>query len=146
MSLLGPPSLVKTGFIDGFKNAQNFKGLMTIGPDGSSTIDRNPPEIVIERLENLHKRNPKDWLVLYNLGSWYLRDKQYCNSVRALEKAYQLRPNDPRSSFSLATSYRTLARAKDINIDIDTIIPSGLPPQIIEEMKKNYDPINQITN
>lgn len=137
MYFIGRPRLAKMSFLDGFRNARIFKGLMKVGPDGMSTIDENPPKIIIQRLEEAHERNPKDWLILYNLGDWYIREKQYCKSVEVLEELYALRPKDPRSTFALASAYRNLARAKDMNIDINQIFPPGTPKEVIE----NYDPI-----
>jgi tetratricopeptide (TPR) repeat protein len=134
--MFGPPSLNIMPFFWGFKISKLFRGLKTSDGFLPNSVDDLPIKLVIGRLEEIHNKKPKDWLILYILGDWYIRDKQYYKATIVLEKAYKLHPRDPRSTFALATAYRTLSRAQFLERNN---INSNLP--IFSDINKmEFDP------
>jgi len=54
---------------------------------------------------------PNEWIV-YFVASDKLADVgRYADSLRAAQRVVELKPNDPRSAYSLASAYYLLARA-----------------------------------
>jgi len=120
------PSLVQTGFLEGLLYARIFKGLVYFDAQYGSTIEHNSNHVIIERLEKTLIRKPKYWLALYQLGDWHSRDKRYFEAINILQKAYSIRPKDPRSTYALATTYRVLVRARFVGIDPKDILPASV--------------------
>ncbi len=63
-------------------------------------------------LEEALKDKPGEWILWYILGDLYQPLGEFAKSVRAGERCYELRPNDPRSPYALASNLRTLTHAK----------------------------------
>jgi tetratricopeptide (TPR) repeat protein len=49
--------------------------------------------------------------ILYSLADKYHETGYYAEALRATQKCVDLRPNDIRSTYALATSYNILSRA-----------------------------------
>jgi len=54
---------------------------------------------------------PNEWVIFYQLGGKYLETGQYAQALQACRRCVELKPNDIRSPYSLATAYNMLARA-----------------------------------
>lgn len=121
--MFDPPSLENMNFLDGFKVAKILKGLRTSFGEIPKNADELPIHQVIDRFEKAHQKNPKDWFICNQLGSLYLSTKQYGKSVEILKKGLDLRYNDIRSTYALATAYRQLTRAQFIGNPLDQICP-----------------------
>jgi tetratricopeptide (TPR) repeat protein len=104
--------------MDGFKLAKIFRGFSPEGTDTKQFIEQSLPSEVITHLESYMKENPNQWLIRYTIGDWYTRDNRYIDALNALDKAYEIRPRDPRSTYALATTYRILARARLVGFDV----------------------------
>ena len=63
-------------------------------------------------LEAAVEAKPREWVFWYALGDLYQPMGQFAESVRAAEKCVDLRPDDPRSLYALASNLRTLTHAK----------------------------------
>jgi hypothetical protein len=138
MCILGRPSLIRTGLLEGFRNAKLFKGLTYINSQQVASIENIPSPVIIQRLEEELAKRPKDWLVLYQLGDWYSREKRYGDAINVLKKAYRIRPRDPRSTFALATTYRMLTRAKYEGMDLKEILSARQLKLVTQE--SSFDP------
>lgn len=138
MAIFGRPSLIRTGFWEGFLTAKLFKGLVYIDSQQQSSIDNIPTSVIIQKLESVIEQEPKNWLALYCLGDWYSRDKRYAEAIKVLKKAYRIRPKDPRSAYALASTYRVLTRARFEGMDLREIFPSSQFRMISQE--GNFDP------
>ncbi len=69
----------------------------------------------IQLLREAVKAKPKEWVYWYALGDFHQSLAQVAESVRVCQTCYGLRPEDPRSVYSLATAYRLLTRAKYVD-------------------------------
>jgi len=109
-----PPSLEKMDFADGFKVARVFRGLRSASGDKPNSADDLDTFDKIIRIKLALQETPKDWFLLYILGSEYLQCKKYALAVKTLEEAFAVKPHDIRSTFALATAYRHLSRAHSL--------------------------------
>jgi len=91
-------------FIDGYKLAQAV---------GNHLSDRQnyTTEEFIEIAEKAIEKAPKEWVVLYALGTKYLDAGKYDDSIKVLGRSVEQRPKDIRSVYALATAYNMLTRA-----------------------------------
>jgi tetratricopeptide (TPR) repeat protein len=67
---------------------------------------RTLTERAILRLRQAAEQQPDEWMYWYALGDWCQRLDDWENSIDACRRCYELRPNDPRSAYALATAYR----------------------------------------
>lgn len=118
MSIFRKPSLMKTSLLDGFRLARIFRGFSPEGFDTKRFIEHSRPTEVISHLEPYLEENPNQWLIHYLLADLYTRDNRLIDALRVMEKAYEIRPRDPRSTYALATTYRILARARLVGFDV----------------------------
>lgn len=63
-------------------------------------------------LEKALACSPNEWVYLYALTDHFNRLKEYAKAVDTGERLVGLRPNDPRSTFTLGTVYRILGRSR----------------------------------
>jgi tetratricopeptide (TPR) repeat protein len=66
----------------------------------------------IEAAEKAAGQHPKEWVVFYALGDKYQQVGRYVDALRACKRCVELRPNDIRSVYALATAYNLLTRAE----------------------------------
>ena len=64
----------------------------------------------IRELQGRLVKNPSDAEALRDLGSIYLRARQFAEANNYLEQAFSHNPNDPKTLFNLALANETLAR------------------------------------
>lgn len=69
----------------------------------------------IDTLSTATEKNPNEWVYWYALADSCLSEGLYSLALKACEKCLQLRPNDPRSTYAIATLYRALTRARFID-------------------------------
>ncbi len=65
----------------------------------------------IHAAEKAAQRYPDEWIVFYALGDKYMEKGEYARALQACKRCVELRPNDIRSPYALATSYNVLVRA-----------------------------------
>ncbi|MFQ6000251.1 MAG: tetratricopeptide repeat protein [Anaerolineae bacterium] len=66
----------------------------------------------VQLLESAVEKEPNEWAYWSMLGDFCNRRGYHLEAVRACEKAMELRPNHPLSSYGLATAMRGLTKAK----------------------------------
>ena len=62
----------------------------------------------IQAGENAAKVHPNEWVVFYSLGTKYLELGQFARALNACKRVVELKPDDIRSAYALATIYNTL--------------------------------------
>lgn len=80
-------------------------------------LRRPPSESVADATSEQYARavelasleHPSNWLLIYVLGSKRLELNQLSAALAAALRCVELRPNDIRSAYSLATTYNTLS-------------------------------------
>ena len=65
----------------------------------------------IEAAEKAIVDHPNEWVIFYTLGDNYMDKGQYARALQACKRCVELRPNDIRSAYALATAYNVLTRA-----------------------------------
>lgn len=134
--------------IDSYKLAKIFRGFSPEGMDTKTFIERSLSAEVITHLESYMNENPNKWISHYVLGDWYMKDKRYVEALRVLEKAYDLKPRDPRSTYSLATAYRIFTRARlagyDVSFNDEDVVKfaneSGVSIRELLEIQSEFHP------
>jgi tetratricopeptide (TPR) repeat protein len=66
----------------------------------------------VEAAEAAAKEHPREWVVFYSLGDKYMALGEYARALQACKRCVELRPNDLRSAYALATAYNMLTRAE----------------------------------
>lgn len=66
----------------------------------------------IQLLQAKVAESPQEWVYWYALCDDLYAYDDYLGAVQAAQKCYDLRPNDPRSTFCLAVAYKFVAMAK----------------------------------
>jgi tetratricopeptide (TPR) repeat protein len=104
------PSLLSTSLIERLKL---ISALISVpSRSGNSPRSRAAKQEAVKVLEAKVREKPREWFFWYALGDWYIDLDDYAKAVHACEKCYELRPRDPRSAYSLATTLHVLTRAK----------------------------------
>ena len=96
--------IVGWSMFDGFRLTKALGG----------TIDtRKPhtPEALIAAAERAAAVHPDAWVLFYVLGDNYQQLGRYADAIRAGKHCVELRPNDIRSAYALASAYCMLTRA-----------------------------------
>jgi tetratricopeptide (TPR) repeat protein len=97
-------NIIKWSPIDGFRLAR------TVGRNL-----RNPSQYTAEEFiaaaEKAAEQHPNEWVVFYSLADKYQDVGRYADALRVCKRCVELRPNDIRSAYALATGYNLLARA-----------------------------------
>ena len=57
--------------------------------------------------------NPRDFRAFTNMGILYYEAKQLEDSARCFQKAIELKPDDPRGYYQLATVYKMMGRDEE---------------------------------
>lgn len=112
LSFWKPPSLVNLFGRDAWKANGILRPLResipSWEPDGEVQLRKS----AIPAFEAAIRKSPDEWIYYYMLCSFYLEDFRCVDAVRVGEKLLELRPNDPRSTYALATVYRKLTHAQ----------------------------------
>lgn len=80
---------------------------------------------VIEAMEEVYANHPNSWVLAYKLGDAYQDAGRYAESIVICTRCLELRPDDPRSRYALATAYR---------------MPGATSAQIIQQCKQVPEP------
>jgi len=76
---------------------------------------RNPsqytPEEFVAAADRALKKYPDEWVIYYTLGDNFQQLGLYAQALQATQKCVEIRPDDIRSAYALATSYNILTRA-----------------------------------
>ena len=75
----------------------------------------NPSKYTTEEFlaagERALKKYPNEWVAHYSLADKYQQMGYYAEGLRETQKCVEIRPDDIRSAYALATSYNLLTRA-----------------------------------
>jgi len=104
------PGISQWGLTDGMKLAR------TVGRHLSDRQTYSPQEF-IEAAEKAAREQPNEWVIWFTLGDKYQATGQYVQSLQACKRCVELRPNDIRSAYALATAYNILTRASWTTIE-----------------------------
>ena len=69
-------------------------------------------EEFIQAAEQAMKEYPDEWIVFYIAGDYYAQMGRYTDSLRAVKRCVELRPNEIRSAYALASAYNMFTRAE----------------------------------
>jgi len=98
------PKIIHWGFTDGHRLAR------TVGRHL-----RNPAQYTAEEFiaaaEKAAQEYPSEWVIFYSLGDKYQQVGRYADALRVCNRCVELKPNDIRSAYALATAYNVLTRA-----------------------------------
>jgi tetratricopeptide (TPR) repeat protein len=97
-------NITRWGITDGFRLAQ------TVGKELTDP-SRYATEEFITAAESALQKHPNEWVIYYSLGDKYQQMGYYANGLESTKKCVEIRPNDIRSVYALATSYNILTRA-----------------------------------
>lgn len=70
------------------------------------------PQEFVEAAEKAIKEYPNEWIVFYIAADYYAQLGRYLDALRALERCVQLKPDEIRSAYALATTYNLFTRAE----------------------------------
>lgn len=112
LSFWKPPSLVNLFGRDAWKANGILSPLKESIPPWEPDAEVQLRKRAIRAFEAAIRKSPNEWVYYYMLCSFYLEDIRYVDAVRVGEKLLELRPNDPRSTYALATVYRELTHAQ----------------------------------
>lgn len=107
---LAVSSISHWGLIDGMKLAR------TVGRHLANRQTPSPQEF-IEAAEKAARKHPDEWVIWFTLGDKCQAAGQYVRSLQACKRCVELRPNDIRSAYALATAYNVLTRASWVAIE-----------------------------
>lgn len=97
-------NISKWSLIDGFRLAR------TVGRNLRNRTEYTAEEFIVAA-EKAAKHHPNKWVVFFTLGDKYQEAGRYADALRVCKRCVELRPNDIRSAYALATAYNLLARA-----------------------------------
>jgi tetratricopeptide (TPR) repeat protein len=112
LSFWKPPSLVNLFGRDAWKANGILRPLKESIPPWEPDAEVQLRKRAIPAFEAAIRKSPNEWVYYYMLCSFYLEDIRYVDAVRFGERLLKLRPNDPRSTYALATVYRKLTHAQ----------------------------------
>ena len=115
LSFWKPPSLVNLFGRDAWKANGILRPLRENIPPWEPDAEVQLRKRAVPAFEAAIRKSPNEWIYYYMLCSFYLEDIRYVDAVRVGEKLLELRPNDPRSTYALATVYRQLTHAQYID-------------------------------
>lgn len=96
--------IIRWGLSNGFRLAQ------TVGKELNDP-SRYTTDEFIAAAERALKKYPNEWVIYYSLGDKYQQMGYYAEGLKATQKCVEIRPDDIRSVYALATSYNILTRA-----------------------------------
>ena len=88
------------------------RALATAPGSDSPLVDGQTMLASIDALQAATSRDSGEWVYWYALGDCYQSVRWFSEALAATARCYALRPEDPRSSYALATSFRLLSRAR----------------------------------
>jgi tetratricopeptide (TPR) repeat protein len=97
-------NIAKWSFIDGFRLARS------VGRNLPNPAQYTAEEFIVAA-EKAAKQHPTEWVVFFALGDKYQEVGRYADALRACKRCVELRSNDIRSTYALATAYNLLTRA-----------------------------------
>jgi tetratricopeptide (TPR) repeat protein len=103
-------SLLSYGFIERLKLGRALDSVTN--KFGFPQTSREATQEAVKVLEVKVREKPREWIFWHALGDYYCALGDYAKAVRVCEKCNELRPRDPRSTYSLATALRMLTRAR----------------------------------
>ena len=92
------------GMTDGMRLAQ------TVGKELNNS-SRYTTEEFVAAAERAIKKHPDEWVIYFTLGDKYQEHGYYTEGLKATQRCVQIKPNDIRSTYALATSYNLITRA-----------------------------------
>lgn len=98
------PNIIRLGITDRIRFGQ------TAGKELDDPT-RYTKEEFIAACERALKKYPNEWIIHYTLADKYQQMGYYAEGLRETQKCVEIRPNDLRSVYALATSYNILTRA-----------------------------------
>jgi tetratricopeptide (TPR) repeat protein len=96
--------IARWGLTDGIRLAR------TVGSNLRDRLRYTPAEFV-ESAERATKLHPNEWVVFFSLADKCMELGYLAKALQACKRAVELKPNDIRSTYALATAYNTLTRA-----------------------------------
>ena len=96
--------IIRWGLSDGNRLAR------TVGKELKNRSKYSTEEF-IGAAEIALKKHPDEWVIHYSLGDKYQEVGRYAEALKVTQNCVDLRPNDVRSTYALATSYNILTRA-----------------------------------
>ena len=96
--------IIRWGITDGFRLAK------TVGKELNDPSTYTTEEFVAAGKRALMKY-PDEWVIHYSIADKYQDLGYYAEGLRETQKCVEIRPNDIRSVYALATSYNLLTRA-----------------------------------
>lgn len=97
-------NILHWGLSDGLRLAQ------TVGKELDDPSKYTTEEFIFAA-ERALKKYPDEWVIYYTLGDKYQQMGYYAEGLKATQKCVEIRPDDIRSVYALATSYNILTRA-----------------------------------
>ena len=97
-------NIIRWGIRDGMRLARTV-GKYLRDPSQYTTLE------FIEAAEKAASKNPDEWAIFYSLGDKYMEIGQYARALQTCKRCVELKPNDIRSVYALATAYNILTRA-----------------------------------
>lgn len=82
----------------------------TVGSYLPDSTNYTPQEFIAAAQKTLQD-NPDEWIVLFMLGDNYQQAGHYAKALEVCKRCLELRPQDIRSAYALATVYNLLTRA-----------------------------------
>jgi hypothetical protein len=102
---MSAPKFVRWGATDGMRLAR------TVRPFLSNHLQYTPQEFV-QAAEKAAVQHPNEWVVFYSAADKYMAIGQYARALQCAKRATELRPNDIRSAYALATAYNVITRGE----------------------------------
>jgi len=117
------PNISRWGTTDGMRLARTV---------GKYLRDRSQytTQEFIDAAERAALEYPDDWVIFYSLGDKYMSIGQLARALTACKRCVELKPNDIRSAYALATAYNMLTRADwaSIKPEIEQFVQLLRPP------------------
>lgn len=96
--------IIRWGITDGLRLAK------TVGKELNDPSTYTTEEFLAAG-ERALKKYPDEWVIHYSIADKYQEMGYYAEGLRETQKCVEIRPNDIRSVYALATSYNLLTRA-----------------------------------
>jgi tetratricopeptide (TPR) repeat protein len=97
-------NIIRWGITDGMRLAKTLRGELN-DPSNYTT------EEFLAAGERALKKYPNEWVIHFVLADKYQEMGYYAEGLREAQRCVEIRPNDIRSVYTLATSYNLLTRA-----------------------------------
>lgn len=98
------PNIIRWGITDGMRLARTVG--KELGDPSKSTAEE-----FVAAAERAKLKYTNEWVIYYSLADKYQELGYYTEALKATQKCVELKPNDIRSVYALATSYNLITRA-----------------------------------